>query len=252
MVDEAISRAGTWIIRYKPLRRELVPPKEWGVFSDEINAHLEAFRGERIQVWHEIVSDVVHVDIFQFGPTAERDFWTFVTCGMSDLPMRVPDDVPEKKSRQRAELVVSLPSHLVPLNDEGMPDWAGRKGDRNIEEMWWPLRWVKILARFPHLHESWLGIGHTLPNGDPPERLGPNTRMTCLMLGPPATWPEHSHRLTTESEEVISFFAVYPVYSRELDYALDKGPAALFEVFDEDDVSELIEPDRNQVIPRLR
>jgi hypothetical protein len=255
MSDDLISRAGTWVIRYKPRKRDLrdfVPPKEMGVFGDEINGHLEPFLGECVQVFHEILSDVVHVDIFQYAPTADRDFWTFVTSGMSDLPMRVPDDVPEKKSRQRAELVISLPSEMVPQDDQGLPDWNGHKDDPNIEEKWWPLRWIKFLARFPHIYETWLGAGHSLPNGDPPERLGPNTRMTSLLLGPPATWPEDLDQMKTKSGEVISFFAVYPVYSREVDYALDKGPVALFEVFDEDEVTEIVVPDRNQVIPRLR
>ena len=46
-------------------------------------------------VFHEIVSDVVHIDLLHVPPRRERPFHTLVTCGMSVRPMNVPQDAEE-------------------------------------------------------------------------------------------------------------------------------------------------------------
>src|SRR5438876_5927827 len=44
------------------------------------------------------------------------------------------------------------------------------------------LRWV---AHFPHDSKSWLGHGHTMPNGNPPAPFWGSTELDTLLFMPP-------------------------------------------------------------------
>src|SRR5438105_1371978 len=41
---------------------------------DRISAHIEQHFGKIAMVWHEIISDLVHVDVHWVQPTAERPY----------------------------------------------------------------------------------------------------------------------------------------------------------------------------------
>ncbi len=47
-----------------------------------------------------------------------------------------------------AELMIDLP-----------PEWLVQDDDENN---YWPIRWLKILARLPIDSDTWLGYGHTI------------------------------------------------------------------------------------------
>jgi hypothetical protein len=55
-----------------------------------IEAHIEKHIGKIEAVMHEIASDIVHIDVHVIVPAAERNFYTLITSGMSDLPMVIP------------------------------------------------------------------------------------------------------------------------------------------------------------------
>ena len=90
--------------------------------------------------------------------------------------MNVPEDLAGQKL-ERAELFICLP-----------PDWkVGEEG----EAWYWPIRWLKILARLPINEDSWLGWGHTIanPDGSP---FAENTRFNGIMLVNPGAFPHTS------------------------------------------------------------
>ena len=66
--------------------------------------------------------------------------------------------------------------------------WLGsrdrpQQDDRRANEFYWPIEWLKRIARYPHDNETWLGGPHTIiANDEPPEPFAPNTKMSCLML----------------------------------------------------------------------
>ena len=68
---------------------------------------------------------------------------------------RVPEDA---GAETRAELMIALPA-----------EWKLADSQLEDERWYWPIRNLKALARLPHEYETWLGFGHTVPNGDPPE-----------------------------------------------------------------------------------
>src|SRR5580692_2684215 len=62
--------------------------------------------GRAETVFHEIVSDIVHIDVHLFSPTERRPAHTLVTTGMSDRAMTAP---PGREEYAHAELMVTLP-----------------------------------------------------------------------------------------------------------------------------------------------
>ena len=222
---------------------EPVPPEGFAVGDAEIieavTAHIERCIGPVDVVFHELVSEYVHVDVHHVPPSPERPFHVIVTSGMSERPMQTPPELAEDD--RRAELLMCLPSEW-PINDE-----AFRK-----DRFYWPVRWLKTLARFPHQWGTWLGYAHTIPNGDPAEPLGPGTKQAGLLLSVPSMLGDEVHRLGLADGRVVRFWSVVPVYKEEMDLKLEKGADALFERFDEVGVTDLIDPDRPNVAAATR
>jgi hypothetical protein len=184
--------------------------------------HVTAHLGPVAWVYHEFLSDLVHLDVHVVAPTPGRDFHTLVTCGMSDRAMTVPDGV---SSASFAELVMHLPA-----------DW--QRGDD------WPVRWLKVLARMPHQYSTWLDVWHTMPNGDPPEPFAPGTGLCALMVTPPVLAPAGFELLITESGKEIAFHEVLPLHADELALKLAEGTDALIDRLDAAGVQPIVDPGR--------
>lgn len=209
-----------------------VAPDAVNVVSDHVERHL----GPVDSVWHEIVSDLVHIDLHHVLPTADRPFHTLVTTGMSDSPMSPPEGYEECR---HAELIAVLP-----------PDWPISKEAFDDEANYWPLRWLKTLARFPHEYDTWLWAGHTVLNGDPAQPFAPDTKLCCALLESPLTAPEGFHWLEIDERKTINFFALVPLYREEMEFKLKHGADALLDRFDKHGVSEMIHPARPNVCKR--
>lgn len=81
-------------------------------YVEEIVTHFEAvFAGRDSSVFHEIISDTIHIDVNVMSPTEEEPFWVLYTNGMSDLPMTIPDEIQEQMEEvvDRAEVMMFLP-----------------------------------------------------------------------------------------------------------------------------------------------
>lgn len=203
---------------------------------EQISAHIETHVGPVASVYHELVSDLVHVDVHIVKPTPDRNFYTLVTSGMSERPMSPPEEYNEFRY---SELMICLP-----------PTWPMGQSDWKIQENYWPVGLLKRLCRFPHEYEAWLWSMHTLPNGDPPEPYASNTEMTGVILLPPMTTGNEFWELNINSKKTIHFHAVVPLHSDEMDLKLKKGAEALFDGFDRDGLSELLDPERRSTVIR--
>lgn len=200
---------------------------------DLISGHIERWIGPVSFVLHERDSEAVHIDVHCVAPTPERNIWTLVTSGMSQRPMRVPDDLPDPMF---VELVAFLPPRW-PINPESF---------RN-ESSYWPIRWLRMLARFPHRYQTWLGYGHTIPNGDPPQPFAPNTRFCCMLIAPMLSAPEEFCRIERPADRDIHLYAVQPLYAEEMAFKLAHGTDALLDRFDACAVDDIIDVNRGAV-----
>ncbi len=197
---------------------------------ERISDHIEAHVGPVKNVFHELVSDLVHIDIHIVEPTAERNYYTLVTSGMSDRAMTAPEGAEEL---QFSELYICLP-----------PDWKMGEEEFQDERNYWPIRMLKFLSRFPHEYKTWLWMGHTVPNGNPPEPFTENSGLSCAMLVSPVMLPPDFYELKIDEEKTIHFHGVIPLHEDEMNLKLAKGTEALYDGFEKHNVYELLDPSR--------
>jgi hypothetical protein len=239
MPDEPTERSdsGTPIIRHRPSERGWTPPKSASGNLQAIQEHLAEHIGPVENVFHELISDLVHLDVLMIPPAADRPFNVLVTSGMSDLPMTVPNGM---ENFRRAEVMIALPS-----------DWPLDYARFDDERVYWPIRWLKMLGRLPHEFNTWLGYGHSVPNGDPPEPI-PGTKFTGVMTTFARWLPRDFSRLELGPARWIFFYQMVPLYPEEMDLKLNKGTEALVKRFEERDISFVLDPNRPNVARRKR
>jgi hypothetical protein len=138
------------ILRHEERAREFEPAFGDLEEIELITRHIARHVGNPEKVFHEFVSDLVHMDVHIVKPTETRNCYTLITSGMSGRAMK-PE--PEQVDYAFGELLLCLP-----------PDWP-----LEDPEQQWPADLLKFLGRLPHEFETWLAEGHGAPNGDPPE-----------------------------------------------------------------------------------
>jgi hypothetical protein len=200
------------------------------VCIEQISAHIETHLGKVETVFHEIVSDTVHVDVHIVKPNSTSPYVRLVTSGMSDLPMPIPAG---SSAPRFTELMMTLP-----------PTWRLDQASFEEESWYWPIRLVKYLARLPHKYNTWLGYGHTVPNGDPAESYASNTQLLCALILPPVSIPDEFRNLRIDEQKTITFYSVVPLYREEMDLKLRSGSDALLEKLDQRDITDVIDPAR--------
>ena len=207
------------------------------VYTEEemeaVEGHIQQYFGKVENVFHELVSPDIHVDICIVPPAEERDYYTLVTMGMGAHRMNVPEELAEYKL-ERAELAIALPADWK-LDQESMKD----------EKWYWPIRLLKSLARLPINCDSWLGHGHTVENREP---FADNTKLcTATLIGPQGT-EDGSEVCTLPGGEEVNFYQVIPLYEDELDYKLEHDVDALLDKMA--GISFVVNPTRQDAITR--
>ncbi|MBL8877904.1 MAG: suppressor of fused domain protein [Phycisphaerales bacterium] len=220
------------IIRHTEPTKQFEPALGDSETIEAISEHISKHLGPVKLVFHEIVSDIVHIDVHWVAPRPDRPFHTLVTTGMSDRSMDAP---PGAEGREYAELMAFLP-----------PDWRLGRADLEDERWYWPVRWLKILARFPHQFDTWLWEWHTVPNGDPPEPFAANTRLSGVMLMTPQNAPPEFAELVI-GDKTIHFFALMPLYAEEMSHKLKHGAETLLPRFRKHGITDLVDVDRPNV-----
>jgi len=160
-----------------------------------VGEHLDAHFGKVERVFHEIVSPRAHIDLYPYPATHERPFHVVATTGMAEQPMRIPagrDDSPF------VELVLLLPS-TWPLDQESWQE----------ERHWWPLRWLKRVARYHYETGRWLGEGHLLTHGANPVPILPDVGFDSVLLAQPRALPESFQRVRLADGRQVHFLCLY-------------------------------------------
>ena len=232
-----ISGGGSNVYHYSDenLSDWVIPDRE-NVYCDEICAHFERYIGKEEGVFRDLKPEYVHIDVHWIAPTPDRPYHVLFTTGMSDYPMYLPQNLEDPNDYSYAELMVYLPE-----------DW--KIGDEAFEDFnnYWPIYFMKMLARFPHQYKTWMGEGHTIPNGNDAAPIA-NTDFGCLLLLPPYTMEDKDFlKLTTEDGTTINFYAIIPIYNEEMEVKLEKGLEPLLLLFDNYKVKELIDTHRRNV-----
>ncbi len=203
---------------------------------EAIQEHLELHIGKPTFLFQEVADDIVKINLQIVPPSKRFDFFTIVTSGMSDRAMNPPAGAEDYRF---VELVMALP-----------PTWPLHETQLTKEISYWPLRWMKILARFPHEYETWLFYMHTVPNGDPPEPYAINTDMCCAMISVPMLFGSRFTQLQVNRDVSIHFYSVIPLYQEEMDYKLRRGADRLLKRLEAHGVNELLDVHRGNTCKR--
>jgi hypothetical protein len=225
---------------YETSERPFAMPKAAAGHIAQITAHVEKHIGKSAGVFHEIVSDQVHLDVIVVPPNEKFPDWTLITSGMSDRPMKPPggDD-----KEYYAELLIRLP-----------PTWpVGRPGknesdDWKKEENFWPTRLLKFIARFPHKYRAFLWVRHTLDNGQPAKPWSPSVPFKGAFLAPSRTLPQEFENLKISENKTIKFIALYPAYLEETALARAHGAETLWQKFVEHTVTDVLDVNRPNLV----
>jgi hypothetical protein len=238
MSDQEISPGGSSIFRHQPSEDAGEPELASGdpALVEAVSDHVERHVGPVDDVFHELISPLVHIDVLRVAPSEERPWHTLVTCGMSARPMTAPEP-----NLAFAELTLALP-----------PEWPASQEAWSDERHYWPVRLLKFLARLPHEYDTWLGEGHTIPNDDKPRPYAPGTGLCGAIVSVPQLPPDGFLALD-RPEGPIRFLGVVALHDAEMEHKLKAGADALYELMGAARLTELVAPDRPSLVaPRRR
>lgn len=239
--NQEVSPGGATIYRYEspnsdwekdPKLKEKIQDSR-----DKITAHVEKHIGKISKKLPILRTPIgFDIDLLVIAPTPEKNYYTLVTSGMSNLPMTVKDT--SLNNFRFIELVMGLPANW-PVSDE----------DLKREENFWPFSVMRILAALPQEFNTWLSYMHTIPNG--PDKVPPayanNTKMNGLVLLEARTLPEEHASLEINPSKTILFLGVYPLYQEEMELKLEKGTQTLEEKLLKNKVTEVLDVKRPNV-----
>ncbi len=191
------------------------------VYTEEemeaVEGHIQQYFGKFENVFHELSSPDIHVDICVVPPSEEQNYYTLVTMGMGAHRMNVPEELAEYKL-ERAELAIALPGN-----------WKLKREDLKNERWYWPIRLLKTLARLPIASDTWLGFGHTMDNE---EDFAKGTKLCAAILTGPQGTEDGSEVCILPSGEEVNFYQVIPLYREELEYKMEHDADALLDKMD--------------------
>jgi hypothetical protein len=201
-----------------------------------LNAHIEKHFGKSKAVFHEMQTSDIRVDIHLIEPCEKHAGYTLVTSGAGAFRMDIPEDYEHPINSKRAEYIIRLPETWEFAEDFNK-DTLEIEPD---EKLYWPLRWLRILARMPVIQKVWLGWGHTVPCGSP---FAENTDLCCVLVEVPYVFGIGVFKADIGLEENVHFYQLIPLYREEMDYKIQNGTHELMEMFD-DDFSDIVDINR--------
>lgn len=230
---DEVSKGGSPIYHYdENENKEWRPPQAYGEYAEEISRHFKELFPDREEfVFHEILSDLVHIDVNIMRPTEERPYYVMYTTGMSDLPMTLPEEIADRDDLKYGELFMFLPK-------EWNPGQEGKLNSDIPDSEYWPIGLIKYLARFPHEYNTWLGWGHTIPNGAGYEPICADSKMGGVVL---VQTGGDMGSMKAEDGNEINFYMVVPAYKEEIEFKLEYGMEALDKRFAEGNLPMILD-----------
>lgn len=197
---------------------------------NEYEAYIQKSLGEYQDVFHEIVSPDIHLDVIIVPPTEEAPFYKLVTMGMGAYAMNVPEELKKDYNLEHAELMLFLPA-----------DWDIRSTE---EKNYWPIRQLKALGRLPIQCDTWLGFGHTVHANADFAPVAENTGFNSFVLLSACDITMQPMELTLSSGRKINFYQLFPLYQEEVDFKLSHSLDELIDKFADEALDPVININR--------
>ena len=201
------------------------PKEDVGKFAELREAVYQEFFGPSDLVSHESIPLIPHIDIWIHPPGFRgRNFFTLVTNGMSDIPMNLESEV--TKSYSRRELIIYTADHQAAY-----------------------VSLLRNIARFPFEYSTWVGVGHTIPNGNPPAPMFKDSELVSVIFFPAMLDLEQTlpQRVVLNGDPV-EFLWLVPLTQTELDFKLEHGIEALAEELGKAKDWPVLDPNRKSSV----
>jgi hypothetical protein len=142
----------------------------------------------------------LHIDVYQFAPTAARPCWTLITGGMSDFRQPALENPPPGIA-PRVELLMYV---------------------KQVQG--WMRSLLKGLAEMPFERATRLHWAHTVPSSQP--ITDGASELTGFFFCPPICETQEFEDFSLDGDRV-AFLMVVPITDAERVYAIEHGSAAL-------------------------
>jgi hypothetical protein len=186
-------------------------------------AHYEQHFGPLSEpVMHSSDDTLPHIDVYQFKPTADRDYWTLITGGMSSSRQFMPPGAPGYVS-PRVELLMYV--------REPKP---------------WMFKALKDLAEYPFENETCLHWGHTVPNSRPIGR--DDSLLSAFLFLPPYYEARETFGNLKIDGDTVDMLWVVPITSAEHSYASKHGSKALDDLLVEAELDPVVDEQRPSLV----
>lgn len=229
----AIEGGNSEIVNYLKSRGCVLPgktpekPKSRSPFADVIDFFGSQFGPVKKESLIEIVPTTPAIAVHVVPASEGRDYVILFTTGMSAHAMTVPKGSEEFRY---AELFIQLPAKW-PLSKQALED-------RNY---FWPIHWLRWVAKYPHQNQTWLGAPATIvAEEEPPQPFAPKIKFTSMLL-------LADKQLESETGKTIKLYRMAPLYTEERQLEIDKGIAALMRAFDKHNVPFIVDLKRKNV-----
>lgn len=233
---DSVTEGGSNIYRYEEKENQgWRAPQAYGNYTEEICDYFSKLFPDRESfVYHEIMSDLVHIDVNIMRPTEENNFYVVYTTGMSDLPMTLPEGYEDREDLKYAEIFAFMP-----------PTWNPGKEFQTTTDIpesdYWMIHLIKFLARFPHEYDTWFADGHTIPNGPDYAPITEGTTMGGVVL---KQMGKQLECIEADDGTRINLLMLIPAYQEEIEYKLKYGMQKLDDIFAEKNLPLVIDLQR--------
>lgn len=196
-----------------------------------IEKHLDNYfdKDDEIVVFDEIYSPDFHLDIYWVKANQKRNYHILMTNGVSSKPMNSPN----KDFNSFIELVMLLPDTWQLENDQ----WKK-------ENNYWPIESLKSMGRYPHENNTWLGFGHTVPEGEDKKIVSTDFVATLLLKSKSLPM---KFQLIPFKKRFIDLYLLFPIYEEEYRFKKENGTNKLIDKFKENQISDIINIQRKNV-----
>lgn len=179
---------------------------------EAIDNHIsKMYSDQEVVVYHEIVSDIVHLDV-NYIKSDKHNFNILLTSGMSSLAMNVNESIDDWENYRYAEIMLLLPKELEIFTEFFIMN-------SNYD---WIMGILKNTARFPHEYNTWIRDGHTIQANENFQSYYPETEYSGVMILSSMTFDDKFTKIKTPNGE-INIYSIYPLYKPEIEYKIKHG-----------------------------
>ncbi len=219
------------VFRKKPKNRPMYLYSEQEL--EEYESYVQTCLGSYEQVFHEIASPDVHLDVLPIPPDERMPFYKLVTMGAGAYRMNLPEPM-QGYDLEYAEYMIFVPA-----------DWNLNSSD---EKDYWPMRTLKSIARLPINADTWLGYGHTVSANAEGSPYAENTPFSSILLVNAADRYGRPMKLNLSSGRTVRFYLLIPLYPEELQYKMEHDADELLNLLAEVPGFDVVNNDRRNAV----